>query len=145
MRWASPVEASDDDYEIGLDKLRQGEIDAWVRVDAKPSLQIESLPSWEGVHLLSLPRTVINATYVPAEFTAEDYPELIQGEDAIQTLAVPTIMAVYRWPTRHQKHAQLQSFRGALTKELNALQREPFDAKWREVDLSAEIAGWERF
>ena len=139
------VDVGDDDYEIGLDKLRQGEIDAWVRVDAKPSLQIESLPSWEGVHLLSLPRIAINATYVPTELTSDDYPDLIQGEDAIETLAVPTIMAVYRWPRRHEKHAQLQQFQGALTKRLNELQRGPFDAKWREVDLTAEIVGWERF
>lgn len=139
------VEAADDDYEIGLDKLRQGEIDAWVRVDAKPSLQIESLPSWEGVHLLPLSSRAVIEPYIAAELTSEDYPDLIRGEDAVRTLAVPTIMAVYRWPRNHEKHAQLQRFQGALTRELEALQRGPFDAKWREVDLTVEITGWERF
>ena len=76
------VEIRDDDYQTALDQLRQGEIDAWVRVDAKPSLQMTDLPSWEELHLLPLPPSAIEEPYVAAELTAEDYPGLIEAEDA---------------------------------------------------------------
>ncbi|MEM7043153.1 MAG: TAXI family TRAP transporter solute-binding subunit [Pseudomonadota bacterium] len=139
------VEARDDDYQIALDKLRQGEIAAWVRVDAKPSLQMADLPSWEELHLIPLPTAAIEEPYVAAELTSEDYPGLIDGEASITTLAVPTIMAAYAWPRRHQKRAQLESFQDALIDRLGQLRQTPFHAKWQEVDPKAEIAGWQRF
>lgn len=139
------VEATDEDYQIALDKLRQGEIDAWVRVDAKPSLQMESLPSWEAVHLLPLPTSPIDEPYVAAALTSEDYPDLIEDDDTIETLAVPTIMAVYAWPEEHRKHALLQDFQNALGQGLKQLRTGAFLPKWQEVDLGTEIPGWERF
>lgn len=139
------VEAEDDDYQVALDKLRQGEIDAWVRVDAKPSLQMEELPEGEEVHFLPVPSQAIEKPYVAAALTADDYPGLIADKQTIGTLAVPTIMATYDWPKKHRKREQLQAFRDALDDGLDRLRQEPFHAKWREVDLGAEIDGWERF
>ncbi|MEZ5930451.1 MAG: TAXI family TRAP transporter solute-binding subunit [Alphaproteobacteria bacterium] len=139
------VKASDDDYQIALDKLRQGEIDAWVRVDAKPSLQVEAVASDEGLHLLSLPTSAIGEAYDDARLAPTDYPRLIDGDRAIETLAVPTVMAVYAWPERAEKRRQLRRFYDDLTKSIARLQQPPFHEKWREVDLSAEIPGWTRF
>ena len=139
------VEVLDDDYQIALDKLRQGEIDAWVRVDAKPNLQLEDLPVDEDVHFLGMPDQDIEEPYIAAALTADDYPGLIKDDQVIETLAVPTIMAAYDWPRRHEKRGQLQAFRDALNDTLTKLQRAPFHAKWREVDLEVDIAGWERF
>lgn len=139
------VEISDDDYQIALDKLRQGEIDAWVRVDAKPSLQLGNLPAGEEVHFLPLPNWAIEEPYIAAALTSDDYPGLIEDEQVIETLAVPTIMAAFDWPKQHQKRAQLQAFKDALGKSLNRLQQGPFHAKWQELDLGSEVPGWERF
>ncbi len=139
------VEALDDDYQIGLDKLRQGEIAAWVRVDAKPALQLEKVAADDGLHLLSIPAAAITSSYVPATLTPEDYPGLIDGGGAIETLAVPTVMAAYRWSRRHERRAVLDDFLGELTRGLDRLSRPPFDAKWREVDPAAGIEGWSRF
>ena len=95
--------------------------------------------------LSPLPSTAIGEPYTPAELTSEDYPELIDQDKTIETLAVPTIMAAFLWPSRHQKRAQLEGFQDALSESLDGLKQDPFHAKWREVDLEAEIAGWERF
>lgn len=139
------VEVSDDDYQIALDKLRQGEIDAWVRVDAKPSLQMEGLPAGEEVHFLPMPNAIIDEPYIAAELTADDYPGLIADNQTIETLAVPTVMAAYNWPKKHKKRKQLKDFQEALDAKLGRLQQEPFHTKWREVDLAAKIPGWNRF
>ncbi len=139
------VEVSDDGYQIALDKLRQGEIDAWVRVDAKPSLELENLPDGEEVHFLPIPNSGIEDPYVAAALTSEEYPALITDDQEIETLAVPTIMATFDWPKEHKKRGQLQAFQDKLSATLDKLQREPFHAKWREVDLGSDVAGWERF
>lgn len=139
------VTVSDDDYQIALDKLRQGEIDAWVRVDAKPTLQLEDVTSSEGLHLLSLPSTVIDGSYAPTTLTSKDYPGLIEAGNTTETLAVPTVMAVYAWSRQHEKRAQLQRFYSEFTKGLPQLKSPPFHPKWREVDLASEIEGWDRF
>ncbi len=139
------VQANDDDYQIALDKLRQGEFDAWVRVDAKPSLQLEDLQAGEGVHLLPLPSGAIDDPYVTATLTSDDYPGLIPDGQAIETLAVPTIMATFGWPEKHWKRRQLTGFQDALSQEIEGLQQGPFHTKWQEVDLAAEIPGWKRF
>lgn len=139
------VEASADDYQIALDKLLRGEIDAWVRVDAKPNLQLDDVTSSAGVHLLSLPRSALDATYTPATLTPSDYPKLIDDGEVVRTLAVATIMATFPWPEGHKKRAQLEDFQGSLIDGLDNLREGPFHAKWQEVDPTAEIPGWRRF
>lgn len=139
------VEVRDDDYQIALDKLLQGEIDAWIQVDAKPTVQIEDFTAEDGLHFLPIPGSAVGEPYVAATLTAEDYPGLVGEGGAIETLAVPTVMAAYDWPRRHEKRAQLRRFFGALEQTIGRLQQPPFHPKWREVDLSAGIPGWERF
>ena len=139
------VIVGDDDYHIALDKLRQGEIDAWVRVDAKPMIQLEELVGLDGVHLLSVPVEAISGDYRPAQFSSDDYPELVTNGIAVDTLAVPTVMAVYAWSAKHEKRAQLSRFYNDFGQSLSRLQNPPFHPKWQEVDLLTSIDGWERF
>jgi TRAP-type uncharacterized transport system substrate-binding protein len=139
------VVVNDDDYHVALDKLRQGEIDAWVRVDAKPALQLEEAEGLDGLHLLSVPIAAIGGDYLPAEFSTNDYPSLVANGSRIKTFAVPTVMAVYAWSARHEKRAQLSRFYNDFGQSLGRLQQPPFHPKWREVDLLSGIDGWQRF
>ena len=139
------VDIRDDDYQVALDKLRQGEIDAWVRVDAKPTLLLEELTAGGGVHLLSIPSQAITGSYVAARLSPSDYPALVADGQVIDTLAVPTAMAVYAWSRRHEKRAQLERFFSDLTKNLDRLQTPAFHPKWQGLDLEADIPGWQRF
>jgi TRAP-type uncharacterized transport system substrate-binding protein len=139
------VVVGDDDYHVALEKLRQGEIDAWVRVDAKPMLHLEEATELDGIHLLSVPVAAIGGGYLPAKLSSEDYPGLIAEGSTIETLSVPTVMAVYAWSARHEKSEQLNSFYDDFEESLSRLQRPPFHPKWREVDLTSGIDGWKRF
>ncbi len=139
------VIVGDDDYHVALDKLRQGEIDAWVRVDAKPALQLEEEAGLDGLHLLPIPSTAISGDYLSAQLSSNDYPTLIADDGTIETLAVPTVMAVYAWSARHEKRTQLNRFYNDFGQSLNRLQKPPFHPKWREVDLVSGMDGWKRF
>lgn len=139
------VIVGDDDYHVALDKLRQGEIDAWVRVDAMPTRQISEAADLDGVHLLSVPVEAIGGDYLPAEISSKEYPALVPNGDIVRTLAVQTVMAVYAWSARHEKRVQLNSFYNDFAERLSRLQQPPFHQKWREVDLNADLSGWQRF
>ena len=139
------VQVSDEDYQIALDRLRQGEIEAWIRVGAKPLLQMEDLPDWEGVHFLSVPGSVTDDTYVAAELSSEDYPNLVPEDETIDTIAVASVMAVYNWPRDSEKRQQLQDFARRFVASFDRLQDAAFHPKWREVDFEADVPGWTRF
>jgi TRAP-type uncharacterized transport system substrate-binding protein len=139
------VEPLDDDYEIAMNKLTQGEIVASVIVDAKPTRSLNDLPASAGLHLLAIPPAASAAPYTEAVLTAADYPGLVSDGAAVKTLAVPNVMAVYQWSKKHEKRAQLSSFFGELINGLTKLRQPPFHPKWREVDPAAEVQGWTRF
>lgn len=134
-----------EDYQIALERLRQGEIDAWVRVGAKPLLQMKNLPKSEGVHLLPVPPKLIDGAYAAAEFKAEDYPNLMEEGAAIETIAVGSVMAVYNWGPGSNKRRQLEGFSHRFIASLDQLQQSSFHPKWREVDLTEDVPGWDRF
>ena len=139
------AEIRDEDYQVALEQLRQGEIEAWVRVGAKPLLQMTDMPDWEGVHFLPVAPSSALGAYVEAELTPEDYPNFIAKNDVVETVAVGSVMAVYNWPSRSRKRQQLEEFVNRFKARFDQLQTSSFHPKWREVDLSADVPGWKRF
>ncbi len=139
------VEARSEDYQIALERLRQGEIEAWVRVGAKPLLQMENLPDWEGVHFLPIPQSVAAGPYVTAQLSSRDYPNLVAEREVIDTIAVGSVMAVYNWPRNSRKRQQLRDFAQRFSSSFDRLLGAAFHPKWREVDLSEDVPGWNRF
>lgn len=139
------VEATSEDYQVAMDQLRQGEIDAWVRVGAKPLLQIEDLPDWEALHLLAVPPNGAGGVYTSGALTAKDYPNLIAKGAQVGTVAVGLVMAVYNWSAKNEKRRQLEDFSHRFVASFDRLQNSSFHPKWREVDLTADVPGWERF
>jgi len=139
------VDAMDDDHQIALDKLNQGEIAALVIVDAKPSPVLDELPFSEALRLLTIPAAAVTDRYSRTTLTSNDYPDLIEGDDTIETLAVPNVMAVYQWSKQNEKWSQINDLFGAMVNGLKRLRAPPFHKKWQEVDPTADVDGWVRF
>ena len=138
-------EIQGEDYQIGLERLRQGKIDAWVRVGAKPLLQMEELPAKTDVHFLSLPSSLIEDDYVAAELTPADYPQIISKNTTVETVAVGAVLAVFNWSSGSAKRRYLEEFSHRFVANFDRLQEASFHPKWREVDLNTDIPGWKRF
>lgn len=129
---------------IALERLRTGEIDALVFVGGKPLKLIADVDREGGLHLLAIPPERIKAAYVPSELTAEAYPRLIDAGNSVQTVAVTAVLAAYNWPADHPRRAKLNRFIERFFANFNRLLEPPFHPKWREIDLSAEVPGWQR-
>jgi TRAP transporter TAXI family solute receptor len=138
------VEITSHPEPIALERLRSGEIDALVFVGGKPLKLIEDVGQDEGLHLVAIPPERIKAAYVPSELTAEAYPRLIDPGESVQTIAVSAVLAAYNWEPDHPRRAKLNRFIERLHANFDRLLEPPFHPKWREVDLKAEVPGWQR-
>jgi TRAP transporter TAXI family solute receptor len=130
---------------IAYEKLGNGEIDAVVAVQGKPSKIITTIKD-RNLHLVpvgyvsSLPQD-----YLPTELTSDDYPHLIENGARVDTIAVPAALAVYNWAPNSERYRRLARFVEAFFSKFAVLQQPPFHPKWKEVAVNAPLPGWSRF
>ena len=73
------------DQPTALQKLQSGEVDAIARVIPKPIDFFGKIPASSGLHLVNIPFTkTFEDLYTLGEFTKQDYPNLLQGQDRIR-------------------------------------------------------------
>ena len=120
---------------------------AVIFVSAKPLDPFLKRKWPEGFRFLSVPLTEkLEEYYLPATLEAADYPDLIPAAKSIDTIAVPTVLAVYAWPKGTERHAAITRFVDRIFQRLPVLQTEPgYHPKWRELNLAANVPGWQRF
>jgi TRAP-type uncharacterized transport system substrate-binding protein len=132
----------------GFDQLRKGEYDALLRVVQKPLgvLNSPAIPPNSGLHLLSIPYSKKFADlYALAEFTNADYPNLVAPGERIDTIGVPSVLAVYNWPKNTDRYRKVERFTQRLFANFDKLQNPPYHPKWKEVNVGATVPGWTRF
>ena len=129
-----------------LQMLQAGQIDAIARVIPKPIDFFSKIPPNSGLHLVNIPFTkMFEDHYTLGEFTKQDYPNLLDGKDRIDTIAVPAVLAAYNWPVNSDRYQKVQRFVQYLFNNFDKLEHPPYHPKWRDVNLAATIPGWTRF
>lgn len=140
-----PVEMLLIDHSAGLEQLRKGEIAALVRVVGKPVDYFTKIPAEWGLHFVPIRGAkVLDDIYAFGELTNSDYPSLVPKGESVDTIAVPTVLAVFNWPRNSDRYARLQKFTNTLFEKWDRFQQPPFHPKWREVNLAADVPGWTR-
>jgi TRAP-type uncharacterized transport system substrate-binding protein len=130
---------------IAYDLLVRGDLDAVIAVQGKPSKATLLLKNAD-LHLV--PVEYVNSLendYLPTRLSCEDYPNLLEKNESIETIAVPAVLAAYNWAPNSDRYRRLARFVDALFSKIYQLQQPPFHPKWREVSLSATLPGWVRF
>ena len=134
------------DQSTTLEKLKSGEIDAIARVLPKPVDFFSKIPPHSGLHLVNIPFTkMFQDYYTLGEFTKKEYPNLVDGKDSIDTIAVPAVLAVYNWQRDSDHYNRVQRFVQYLFTRWDTFQHPPYHPKWRDVNLAATVPGWTRF
>src|SRR5690606_5121734 len=59
--------------------------------------------------------------------------------------AVGAVLAVYNWPPNTDRYRRVENFINALFSKFEEFQKPPRHPKWREVNLAANLRGWQRF
>jgi TRAP-type uncharacterized transport system substrate-binding protein len=101
----------------------------------------------EGFKFLPVPLTEkLEVYYLPAELLATDYPGLIPDGEKVETIAVPSVLAVFDWPQNSDRHKRMTLFVDYLFERFSKLQTEPgYHPKWQELNLAATVPGWQRY
>src|SRR6266487_3481195 len=82
---------------LAFEKLKQGEIDAMIWMQGKPSKFSTTIKD-ENFHLIPVDYAKsLQPDYLPAQLTSEDYPNLIAKGERIDTIAAPAVLAAYNW------------------------------------------------
>jgi len=134
------------DQSLALEKLKTGTIAGLVYVVGKPARLFADLSPDDGLKLLPvpLPPKLLEA-YLPSRLTSDDYPDLIAPDAPLQTIGVGSVLAVYNWGPENWRYAKVERFTRALFDNFEALQGPGRHPKWAEVNLAAQLTGWQRF
>jgi len=134
------------DQPTALQKLKSGEVDAIARVVLKPIDFFSKIPPNSGLHLVNIPFTkTFEDFYTLGEFTKEEYPNLLQGKDRVDTIAVPAVLAVFNWQKKTDRYRKVERFVQYLFNRWDKFQHPPYHPKWRDINLTATVPGWTRF
>lgn len=129
-----------------VEKLKSGEIAATVLIAGRPAGAMARLSAAEGFRLLPTPfAKPLQADYLPATLTSEDYPNLIEPGAAIETIAVDAILFANNWPRNTDGYRRIEKFVQQFFPRLADFQKPPRHPKWKETNLAAAVPGWTRF
>jgi TRAP transporter TAXI family solute receptor len=130
---------------IAMEKLKKGDVDAVIVVGGKPYLSVTNFRNDGRFHLAAVDYSkALQRDYLPTTLTSQDYPDLIPEGETVDTIAVPAVLAAYNWAPNTERSRKLGLFVNAFFTKFATLQNPPFHPKWKEVSLTAPLAGWNR-
>jgi len=146
QRYGIKVEPTNYDNPVAMQKLKAGEIAALVRVIGKPIDFFAKIPASAGLHFVPLPFSKTFADYYTlGELTSQEYPGLVPAGQTVDTIAVPSVLAVYNWPKNNDRYRRVQRFVEALYTKWDKFLETPRHPKWKDVNLAATVPGWTRW
>ncbi len=129
-----------------IEKMKSGEIAATIYVAGKPGPAFARAPRDLGFHFLPVAYgSAFEENYYPAMLEARDYPGLIPDGHSVETIAVGAILIAYNWPEGSMRHKRLDGFVQAFFEKIEDFKKAPRHPKWQEVNLAADVPGWQRF
>jgi TRAP-type uncharacterized transport system substrate-binding protein len=133
-------------HPVALERLKRGEIAAVVFITSKP-VDAFAKGKWDdGFKFLSVQYDKrFQDYYLPAFLEPADYPNLIQKDQRIATISVPTILATFNWKPDSSRYKGVANFVNELFGRIDKLRSPGFDPKWKDVDLTARAPGLQRF
>jgi TRAP-type uncharacterized transport system substrate-binding protein len=141
------------DNDLAIEKLRNREISAVVRMGGAPQNDYIDVTPEDGFHLVpltdaNLPKerfTNLMELYVPTALTHEQYPQLIPEGETVPTVASSVVLAVHAWPEDSDDYQRVADFVKVFFDNIGKFSDPSRHPKWREINLAATVPGWIRF
>jgi TRAP-type uncharacterized transport system substrate-binding protein len=146
QRLGVQVEQALIDNSTALQKLKSGEVAALVRVIGKPIDFFAKIPASAGLHFVPIPFSKKFADYYTlGELTNKEYPGLVPEGPPTDTIAVPTVLAVFNWAKGSDRYRRVERFTESFFNKWEKFREPPRHPKWRDVNLAATVPGWTRW
>jgi uncharacterized protein len=129
-----------------FEALKKGEIAATILIAGKPAGSMAKLKAQDGFRILPVAfEKPLQADYLPATLSPEDYPGLIAPGQRVETIAVGAVLIAFNWPKGTDRYRRIQKFVDVFFPKLAEFQKAPRHPKWKEANLAAVLPGWTRF
>lgn len=134
-------------WTAGLEKVKSGEFAGVFSAFAKGGTTLySSVDKSTGLHLLSIPfDKFADEYYVPVILGNEDYPNLFNPGETVETLGSPVVLAVYNWPRGTDRFRKVARFIEYFFNRFEDLRKPPYQAAWKEINPAAKVPGWKRY
>lgn len=133
-------------YNEAIAKLKNGEIAASFIITGKPAIPLRLLKKHNGLHFLPIEYSdALVGSYLPAELTHDDYPDMIGQDETVPTIAVSEVLAIFNWDPKNKRYKDMQKFIDALFKKYGDFLKPGRHEKWQQINLAATVPGWKRF
>ena len=129
-----------------FEALKKGEIAATVLIAGKPTGSGRTLKASDGFRMLPVAYSKpLQDYFYPAVLTHEDYPNMIEPGQQVDTIAVAAVLFAYNWPKGSERYRRIETFVNAFFPKIAEFQKKPRHPKWKETNLAATLPGWNRF
>jgi TRAP transporter TAXI family solute receptor len=133
------------DGRAAVNQLKQGAIAAVLIVGAKPTPLIAEISASDGLHLLPIEFEIdLEDSYLPTGFDHDDYPNLIEMETEIPSVATGLVLLTAASKDDAGHTMRVARFVDTLFSRFGDLKKDGRHPKWREINLAANLPGWTR-
>ncbi|WP_192926361.1 TAXI family TRAP transporter solute-binding subunit [Microvirga tunisiensis] len=129
--------------------LRSNEIQAMVLLASDSSKDVLAFASDGDFHLvpisfeaLASPLEELIIHYAPSQLSGEEYPNLIQPGQQVETIAVTCVLALRNWPEGSAQYERLADLSEALSTYWFDENQKPAS---NGIDPAEQALGWKRF
>jgi TRAP-type uncharacterized transport system substrate-binding protein len=130
-----------------IQKIEDGEADAYITSTGKVfplgrAIKNES----RALHLVPVPYDRrLQDMYLPTTFSAEEYPNLLDPGQTIDTIATSVLLVAFNWPENSERYIRVARFVDTFFSRIEEFHKPPRHPKWKEASISLTIPGWQRF
>src|SRR5262245_5188304 len=130
-----------------VQKIVDGEADAYITSTGKVFGLARAIKNENrNLHLVPIPYDKrLQDMYLPTTLSSEEYPNLLDPGETIDTIATSVLLVTFNWPDNSERYRRTANFVDALFSKIDEFRKPPRHPKWAEASLNIKIAGWERF
>lgn len=132
--------------QVGLEKMKTGELSGLVHLLTRRDVFLTQIPKEAGFHLLNIDYDDrFTDYYTPYTIEYDDYPNLMNPGEKVETLGLPAVLAVYNWPKGSERYRRVERFIDYYFSGFEKLKQPPYQPDWKTVNLAAKVPGWTRY
>jgi TRAP-type uncharacterized transport system substrate-binding protein len=130
-----------------IQKIVDGEADAYIGSTGKVFGLLRAVKNEDHrLHLVPVPYDRrLQDLYLPTTLTSDEYPNMLEPGETIDTVAVSVLLVSFNWPENSERYQRMTKFVNAFFSKFDEFRKPPRHPKWKEASLSATISGWTRF
>ena len=130
-----------------IQKIIDGEADAYITSTGKVFPLARAIKNENrALHLVPVPYDRrLQDLYLPTTLSGEEYPNLLQAGETIDTIATSVLLVSFNWPENSERYTRVARFVDAFFSRIEEFHKPPRHPKWREASISLTIPGWQRF